>query len=141
MAQVSIKNKLLGLFPSEDWDNPKRHISALVKGGKVFAYAESSLGGKLYCASVRGRSCHSEMTVLKFIGPVLGNKRKVSKYTMWNIRWSRNGDIVNSKPCSHCQKVMLDIGIKTVVFSTSNGIFVKSKLAHLNCQLSSGYTY
>jgi deoxycytidylate deaminase len=141
MTQVPIKYKLVGLFPGTNWDNPRRHISALVKGGKVFAYGESSLGGKPYCATDRGRSCHSEMSVLKFIGPDLNNKRKLGKYTIWNIRWTRNGEIVNSKPCHHCQQVLMRIGIKNIVFSTSKGVFIKTKLAHLNCKLSSGFRY
>jgi tRNA(Arg) A34 adenosine deaminase TadA len=141
MTNVIIKNRIVGLLPYDGWDNPKRHISALVKGGKVFAYGESTLGGRPYCASVRGRSCHSEMTVLKYIGKDLTNKRKISKYTLWNARWTRNGDLVNSKPCLHCQEVLLRIGIKNIIFSTSKGVFIKTKLASLNCNLSSGYTY
>lgn len=141
MTQVTIKHRFVGLFPSDDWNNPTRHISALVKGGKVVAYGESSLGGRPYCTATRGRSCHSEMSVLKYIGTELNNKRKVSKYTIWNARWTRNGDLVNSKPCRHCQQVLLQVGIKNIVFSTSAGVFVKTKLALLDCQLSSGFRY
>ena len=141
MTQVFIKPRFTGLLPREDWNNPKRHISALIKGGKVVAYGESSLGGRPYCASVRGRSCHSEMTVLKYISSELSNKRKVGKYTVWNARWSRDGKLVGAKPCRHCQQVLLRVGIKNIVFSTSKGIFIKSKLAELKCQLSSGSTY
>ena len=141
MAQVFIKHRLTGLFPPDEWDNPKRHISALVKGGKVLAYGESSLGGRPYCTTIRGRSCHSEMSVLKYISSDLKNKRKVGKYTIWNVRWSRSGKLVNSKPCHHCQKVLLGVGIKNIVFSTNSGIFIKTKLAELDCQSSSGFRY
>ena len=141
MTQVFIKHRFIGLLPRDGWDNPKRHISALVKGGKVFAYGESSLGGKPYCTAIRGRSCHSEMSVLKYMGNDLNNKRKASKYTIWNARWTRDGTLVNPKPCLHCQQVLMRIGIKTIVFSTSKGIFIKTKLADLTCQLSSGFRY
>ena len=188
MTQVSIKQKFTCLFPAEDWSNPKRHISALIKGGKVVACAESSLGGKLsyhrgkkshykgivgvrrreeqrkyktkvknmngkkvytgneevnnnYNIFHRGRSCHSEISVLKLMGSTLWNRRKISKYTLWNIRWSRNGEIVNSKPCLQCKQVLLQVGIKDVVFSTSQGIFIKANLFQLKCHKSSGFTY
>lgn len=141
MSEISIKHSLFGLLPRDEWTNAKRHISALVKGGKVVAYGESSLGGKPYCAKVLGRSCHSEMSVLKFISSKLNNKRKVSKYTIWNARWTRNEKLVDSKPCLHCQQVLLRIGIKNIVFSTNKGVFVKSKLSDLVCYPSSGFRY
>ena len=143
MTRVSIKRKLGGMFPPRDhWSNSKGHISALVKGGKVCAYGESSLGGRPCCASFRGRSCHSEMSVLKYIqSNKFHDKRKIRKYTIWNIRWTKQGQIMNSKPCVHCQKVLLHIGINKIVFSTDHGYFIKTTLASLTCQLSSGYRY
>ena len=141
MIHAPIKTKFGRLFPEEGWDNPKRHISVLVKGGKIFAYGESSLGGKPRCAAYRGRSCHSEMSVLKLIKTELGNKRKVRKYTLWNVRWDRNGDLANSKPCLHCQQVLLQVGIRKVVYSTKEGKFNKRRLDRLHCELSSGFKY
>ena len=139
MTQVPFKHKLSGLIPSPHWKNPKRHISALVKGGKILAYGESSLGGTPYFITDRGRSCHSEMSVLKCINSNIKNRRKLGKCTLWNIRWTRKGDIVNSKPCLHCQKTLIRIGVKNIVFSTDDGTFVKAKLASLQCYPSSGY--
>jgi len=141
MTHIALKNKLSGLFPDDDWSNPRRHISALIKGGKIVAYGESSLGGRLYYGMERGRSCHSEISVLKHISHVLNDKRKVAKYTMWNIRWDRNGRIVESKPCINCQKVLLSVGIKTIVFSTNNGKFIKTRVENLECTQSSGFKY
>ena len=141
MNEVCIRHRFISLLPKNNWTNEKRHISALVKGGKIVALAESSLGGKLYCATVRGRSCHAEMAVLKQISSKLNDRRKVSKYTVWNARWTRNGDLVNSKPCIHCQQVLLRIGIKNIVFSTDEGVFIKTKLSNLDCHLSSGSRY
>tara|TARA_Y100000389_G_C17378228_1_gene472845 strand:- start:464 stop:889 length:426 start_codon:yes stop_codon:yes gene_type:complete len=141
MMEVTPKHKLCGLFPVKDWKNPTRHISALVKGGKIIAYGESSLGGKLIGTVDRGRSCHSEISVLKKVTLNLKNKRKMAKYTVWNIRWTRKGTIANSKPCLNCQKVMLKLGIKNIVFSTDSGTFIKCKLSRLVCTPSSGFRY
>tara|TARA_Y100000389_G_scaffold128244_1_gene125647 strand:+ start:2276 stop:2695 length:420 start_codon:yes stop_codon:yes gene_type:complete len=135
MQQVRVNKKLTGLFPDEHWKNPKGHISALVKGGKVVAYAECSLAGTPpYCH--RGRSCHSEIALLKYINT--DDKRKISKYTIWNIRWSKDGKILNSKPCLDCQKTLIEIGVKTIVFSKEDGNFYKDKLQCLVCTPSSG---
>ena len=141
MAEVCIRCRHSRLVPGDDWNNPKRHISALVKGGKIVAQAESTLGGRPICSTILGRSCHAEMSVLKLISSKLGNKRKLAKYTMWNARWTRNGDLANAKPCLHCQQVLIRIGIKNIVFSTNQGVFIKSKLSQLDCHLSSGYRY
>jgi len=133
--QVQINKKLSGLFPEEDWKNPKGHISALVKGGKVIAYAECSLAGTPpYCD--RGRSCHSEIALLKYIN--IADKRKIAKYTIWNIRWSKEGKIMNSKPCLNCQKTLVEVGVKNIVFSSQDGQFYKGKLECLDCSPSSG---
>ena len=98
--EIHLSKKFPGLIPPEEWKNPKGHLSALTKGGKVIAYGESNLGGVPRFCAHRGQSCHSEMEVLKYIQTE--DKRKIRKYVMWNIRWTKNGDIVNSKPCIHC---------------------------------------
>jgi len=134
---IYLNKKFPGLIPPAEWKNPKGHLSALTKGGKVIAYAENNLGGVPRCCNIRGKSCHSEMAVLKYIQT--DNKRKIRKYVIWNIRWAKNGDIVNSKPCINCQKTLLNIGIQTIVYSTQDGIFKKSRLDELVCKPSSGF--
>jgi len=142
MTTVTLKKKLSGLFPVDTWRNEKGHLSALVKGGKVITYAECTLGGRPRVNSPLGRSCHSEMEVLKlFSADDKKFKRKVSKYVIWNIRWTKNGDIANSKPCIHCQRVLFNLGFKTVVFSTDRGTFEKCRLATLMGSESSGFRY
>ena len=77
--EVSIHNKLSSIFqPPDHWDNPKGHISALIKGGKIIIHGENNMGGvPNICA--RGMSCHSEMQVIKYLTTV--NRRKNRKYT------------------------------------------------------------
>ena len=137
MIDVHFNHKLSGLIPPEGWKNPKGHLSALVKGGKVIGYGESNLGGVPKICTNRGSSCHSEMEVLKYITTT--DKRKLSKYVIWNIRWSKGGNILNSKPCLHCQKAMINQGITTIVFSTQDGKFEKYRLDELICKPSTGF--
>jgi hypothetical protein len=56
-------------------------------------------------------------------------KRKIeSKLNIVNVRFSRDGEIKNSKCCSLCAKVLHRFGIKEVIYSTDNGNFVKEKI-------------
>jgi deoxycytidylate deaminase len=131
--EVILNKKLVsGMYPVDGWTNPKRHISALTKGGKVVAYGENNLGGVPNICDSRGKSCHSEMEVLKIISTI--DKRKINKYIIWNIRWSKKGTIVSSKPCLDCQKAMLNIGLTHIVYSTQEGTFIKSKIIDLVCK-------
>ena len=136
--ETTLNKKLSGLFPHDNSKNVKGHISAITKGGKVIAYAESSLAGTQQLGEF-GRSCHAEIAVLKRIN--LDDKRKVSKYTLWNIRWTKDGKIANSKPCLNCQKVLSQMGIKNIIFSDSNGNFYKNKIQCIICKKSSGFVY
>lgn len=135
MQKVRLNKKLGGLFPYDNWENPKGHISALVKGSKPIAYSESSLAGTPRNYD-RGRSCHAEIALLKYVNTL--DKRKISKYTIWNIRWSKDGKIVNSKPCLNCQKALIEAGFKNIIFSSHDGFFYKEKLKKLICLPSSG---
>ena len=139
MTRICLEKKMPGLIPGHDWSHPNGHKSALTKGGKVIAYGESNLGGTPNVTCARGASCHSEMTVLKHIPTT--DRRKVKKYIIWNVRWSKNGEIINSKPCLNCQQTMLDMGLTTIVFSTPEGLFEKSKLADLVCRPSWGFRH
>ena len=137
MTRIFLEKKMPGLILDQDWSHANGHKSALMKGGKVIAYGKSNLSGSPHIPCSRGASCHSEMTVLKYLPTT--DKRKIKKYIIWNIRWAKNGEITNSKPCLNCQQTMLGMGITTIVFSTEEGIFVKSKLADLVCKPSSGF--
>ena len=129
-CSTRMKVIISGLYPEEDWKNDKGHISALTKGGKIVCYGAGSLAG-VPNGTPFGLSCHSEMTVIK----KLGNKqvKDYSKYILWNIRWDKNGNIRESKPCKQCQITLLKLGIKTVVYSKQDGTFVKEKLKDMKC--------
>jgi len=130
-------NKKLSVLLSEN-NNIKGHVSALVKGGKVICYAECSLGGTPLNFN-RGRSCHSELALFKIHKNF--KKRKISRYKIWNIRISKDGKILNAKPCLECQKNLLKLGIKTIIFSNEDGKFIKNKLNNISCKKSSGFLF
>lgn len=45
-----------------------------------------------------------------------------------SIRLNRSGELRMAKPCSHCQKLLRNFGIKLVVYSTSQGTLERMKL-------------
>ena len=139
MVEVKFNNKLSGLFPKEKDIYHNGHYSALVKGGNVIGYANSSLAGKSRYCREAGRSCHAEIALLKFLTE--NNSKKMNKYIVWNIRWTREGKITNAKPCLNCQRTLHSVGIKTIIFSTSEGTFVKHNIEDIKCLPSSGFRY
>ncbi|OUW95968.1 MAG: hypothetical protein CBD97_02125 [Pelagibacteraceae bacterium TMED237] len=137
--EIPFNNKLSGLNPTNNTNHTRGHISALIKGGKIVSYAESSLAGKSKFCLNKGRSCHSEIALLKKLKDI--KKNKISKYIIWNIRWTKEGKIANSKPCLNCQISLRKAGIQTIVYSTDSGIFIKNKLECIECYSSSGFRY
>lgn len=55
------------------------------------------------------------------------------------IRVNSIGDMVESKPCSHCTEVMRSYGIRKVTYSTNNGIIITESLTTIVTQPSVGY--
>ena len=137
--QVRFNKKLSGLRFDETQPYTRGHMSALMKGGNVVAYAESSLAGKSRYCQDAGRSCHSEVAVIKNLNT--DKSRKFGKYVVWNVRWSKDGRLVNSKPCLNCQRTLCRVGIRTIVYSTDEGHFVKHRIENITCSRSSGFRY
>lgn len=46
----------------------------------------------------------------------------VSNLIMFNVRFTRGGNIGNSKPCKYCQRMLSDLGFKEVWYTVEEGI-------------------
>ena len=46
-----------------------------------------------------------------------------NKFMMVNVRIKSDGEVGLSKPCSKCQQLLNDFGIKTIYFTNKNGKF------------------
>ena len=65
---------------TDDLNNKFRHRVALVKGGKIVGFGESSLAGCRYLQSNFGKSCHAEINAFKKLSYKLQyDPRKVAK--------------------------------------------------------------
>jgi len=81
-----------------------RHGAVALRGGAIV--------GKGY----NHDGVHAEHSCLSGIWP---NKRK--GLTIWVGRITKSGEWADSKPCSECEAMLKDSGIRKVVYSTSEG--------------------
>ena len=72
------------------------------------------------------------MTLLNKIRNILSNK------TIIVVR-EQNGKLRNSKPCTHCTKYMLQLGVKSVLYSDDNGNLVRCLIENLENTVLSRY--
>ena len=55
-------------------------------------------------------------------GGFYGKKNYGKKYNILVIRVNHNGELVNARPCHNCVDMLQSCGIKTIYYSTENGI-------------------
>ncbi len=75
-------------------------------------------------------SIHAEVNCIKNI------KKLRKKYRLLVLKFNKQGELVDSKPCSHCRETMIRKGFTDVYYSTNEGIIEKSKLKNLETRLS-----
>lgn len=117
--QEAVERSLL-LFPHEK--KKAYHFSFMFERNKLVSCGVNSILSPkaLYFAKryslqkiLKYPSLHSEIACISN----LWGRVDVSKFTMINVRLSRNRDIMLSKPCKDCQTVIDALGIK-VIYST-----------------------
>ena len=114
--------------------NVAKNWTIIYKGGKILVAKPSCNLGKATNYICRQTNVidnyttrHSEVQALACISRKI-KKRKIDNITVINVRFSRDGDIKNSKCCSLCATVLQRFGIKQVIYSTDDGYFVKEKI-------------
>jgi hypothetical protein len=69
------------------------------------------------------------------------DKNRLRKASMWSVRWRKiDGEYVlaNAKPCLYCQNLASRYGIKSVFYSTNEGIIERANINDLKCKLTAG---
>lgn len=88
-------------------------------------------------------ACHAEENALHKYHSCAGvrGRKKITprKLHMVVIRINSEGNLTESKPCSHCVDVMKSYGIRKVTYSTKNGALVTERLSTIITQPSVGY--
>ena len=66
---------------------------------------------------------------------------KARRVVVYSVRYDKEGNLTNAKPCCHCTKFLRRLGMKSCVYSDENGGLVSCKLSDLSSNLSSGNRY
>lgn len=69
------------------------------------------------------RGIHAEMSAIFKVQ----HKNNLQGTTMMIFRQCKNGDLANARPCELCLQLIKSFGIKTIVYTTKNGI-IKEKI-------------
>ena len=97
-----------------------RHGAVLVKGGSAINGAFNKEKYSSFGSRFRHKEC-GHATVHAEIGCVLGLARdKTQGTTLYVIRINRRGEFRLSKPCCMCHEVLKHVGVKKVIYSTSD---------------------
>ena len=70
---------------------------------------------------------------VKKIGAYYDIKRKTKKFNVYVVRHKENQEFFQeSQPCISCETSLKKLGFKNVIYSTTNGKFIKIKVKDLN---------
>jgi len=100
--------------------NTHFHHARLLKRNKCIASARNTLGTRSRGSGYSDHSLHAERAVVKRIGDI----SQLRGCVLVVVRVNRHGQLLNSKPCSECekflQKCMSKYGLRKVVYSSSS---------------------
>lgn len=101
------------------------HVAALMRRGKIVAYATNGFGSRSRGSGYSASSIHAERNVIK----EFGNVHELRGLDMYVVRISRNyksegtNQFIGSKPCCQCKvfldKCMREYGLKNVYYMSS----------------------
>lgn len=112
-AGIIVERKLV----SKPYCNTNRNYYRGVVCGSIHAEANALLhyfGKNLQFDKVKKRWCHT-------------NEKKPKKINLFVMRFMKCGVTGNARPCFNCLKMMKDIGINKVYYSTGNGYEIISE--------------
>lgn len=96
------------------------HGSIIVKGGAVLAVGFNSplrSGFSQHYATHNAANTHSELAAIRSCR----RKTDLAGAVIYNIRRGADGCVRGSFPCSGCQRLLLDYGIKKCYYTTDFG--------------------
>lgn len=112
-----------------DLNTKSLHSSCIINKKRVISEGYNTNGSiKLFGCYLP--SIHAEMHALYrlYTSKVYKNIKNNANLTLTVVRYDRQGNLKNSKPCQACVKLMKKFGIKTVTYSDDNGDLITCKL-------------
>jgi tRNA(Arg) A34 adenosine deaminase TadA len=106
----------LAILQAEQAPHAQWRVGAvLVRGGSVLSSGFNRYRNDPSLVELDGVSYHAEEAAIRRAGDPDGA-------TLYVARIKRDGDLGMAKPCQKCQQIILDTGVHTVVWSTSEGL-------------------
>ena len=113
---------------SHQSDYTQRHGAVLVKGSNVVNVSCNKNKFSSFALKFRRRN-KDYATVHAELGSVLNVERSNTEgATVYVVRTNNQDDLRLSKPCNMCEKAMRWVGIKKVIYSTSEDTFKEMRL-------------
>jgi len=120
------------------------HYSGIYKNGKpLFVgsnHLRSTYNGECICFST-----HAEMDVLHkvlkcYTQQPFKDVIDLKSYSIVVVRFGKDGNLKNSRPCNQCLEIMVKYRIKKICYSTDNGDIVSEKPINMEkIHVSSGW--
>ena len=138
-----IVNNLIGSIDIKTDINYHHHYSGIYRNGKKIYigcnHLRNSYNNECICYST-----HAEMDVLhKVLKTCCLSPFKddvdLSSYIIAVVRFGKDGNLRNSRPCNHCLNTMIKYRIKKIIYSTDDGIMSEKPSSMEQCHVSSGW--
>ena len=93
------------------------HHATIVKRNKILASATNRVGSRKLGCGYSTYTIHAERAVVKS----LGDLSRLRGATLLVVRYNKQGEMRNSKPCHDCtlflEKCMREYGLRKVIYS------------------------
>lgn len=112
-------------------DHKQKVGCVIVKGHRIISSGfnsdtrcnrlQAKLDTEKYGVASPGK-CHAEIMALL---PLMRNKVDLSNASIYIFRARKDGTLAMARPCSSCQKIIKQLGLKKVFYSIENGYAVE----------------
>jgi tRNA(Arg) A34 adenosine deaminase TadA len=99
------------LAPHHRW----RLGAALVRSGRLYGVSTNRYRNDPRTSDYSGVSWHAEEFLLRQVGDARGA-------TLYVARVTPGGSLAMARPCSRCSEIIVESGLKRVVWTTSSGL-------------------
>lgn len=104
-----------------------QHAAAVVIGKRMVGFGTNSYKSHPFANKYSAREgavyLHAETSAIKDALRTV-SVEELSRATLYVVRVKKNGEIAMSKPCKGCERCIDDFGIKSVVYTTDEGVSV-----------------
>lgn len=104
-----------------------KHGAVVAKGNKIIGFAPNKFRNSPLI-DVDNVSVHAEAAVIR---ELLKNYPDLRSTTIYIARINKAGDATISRPCSNCMKLIVEAGIKEIVYTNEIGGFSIERITTL----------